>query len=211
MAAAAAAVTTGESSRHVPNPIRAPNASRTRPTHRFRATANRCALEGRRNPARDPRFPITADPALPHTLPSIQQQAGLRAPSPAQPPRRRPRQGPRRLRQPRRPGRRCVAQTISDRRVPFFQLASHPQPNKHPVPFPTAWCHPCRPRHRAIPAPIAPGRARRRSSDGSTIRFPGTRAHARVAAGVTRAFPRVALIGNPKLREEHGVSVFVWL
>lgn len=191
-----------------PGPKRVANASNPPLPVHFN---HHCALEGGEIPRATPAFRSPLTHTLPHTSPSIQQQAGLRAPSPAQPPRRRPRQGPRRLRQTRRPGRRCVAQTISDRRVPFFQLAAHPQPNKHPVPFPNAWCHPCRPRHRAIPAPIAPGRARRRSSDGSTIRCPGTRAHARVAAGVTREFPRVALIGNPKLREELGVSVFVWL
>ena len=93
-----------------PGPKRVANASNpSLPVH----SNHHCALEGRRNPARDPRFPITADPTLPHTSPSIQQQAGLRAPSPAQPPRRRPRQGPRRLRQTRRPGRRCVAQPSS--------------------------------------------------------------------------------------------------
>ncbi len=171
-------MTTGESSRHVPNPIRAPNASRTRPTHRFRATANRCALEGRRNPARDPRFPITADPALPHTLPSIQQQAGLRAPSPAQPPRRRPRQGPRRLRQTRRPGRRCVAQTISDRRVPFFQLASHPQPN-------TRCLSPTRGATRVahVIARYRPRSRRDAPVDGPPMGLPsGSRAHGRMHA-----------------------------
>jgi hypothetical protein len=89
-----------------------PRRERVQPTATGPLQSPLC-VRGRRNPARDPRFPITADHALPHTPPSIQQQAGLRAPSPAQPPRGRPRQGPRRLRQTRRPGRRCVAQPSS--------------------------------------------------------------------------------------------------
>jgi len=169
-------------------------------------------VRGRRNPARDPRFPITADPhPSPHlTLDSTASRLTCPLTCATAPPETAT--GTAAASTDATTGEEVRRPTIiSDRRVPFFQLAAHPQPNKHPVPFPNAWCHPCRPRHRAIPAPIAPGRARRRSSDGSTIRCPGTRAHARVAAGVTREFPRVALIGNPKLREELGVSVFVWL
>ena len=169
-------------------------------------------VRGRRNPARDPRFPITADPhPSPHlTLDSTASRLTCPLTCATAPPETAT--GTAAASTAATTGEEVRRPTIiSDRRVPFFQLAAHPQPNKHPVPFPNAWCHPCRPRHRAIPAPIAPGRARRRSSDGSTIRCPGTRAHARVAAGVTREFPRVALIGNPKLREELGVSVFVWL
>ena len=167
-------------------------------------------VRGRRNPARDPRFPITADPhPSPHlTLDSTASRLTCPLTCATAPPET-------------ATGTAAAstdATTGEEVRRPnhlrsagaFFPTRQSPTA-KHPVPFPNAWCHPCRPRHRAIPAPIAPGRARRRSSDGSTIRFPGTRAHARVAAGVTRAFPRVALIGNPKLREEHGVSVFVWL
>jgi len=169
-------------------------------------------VRGRRNPARDPRFPITADPhPSPHlTLDSTASRLTCPLTCATAPPETAT--GTAAASTDATTGEEVRRPTIiSDRRVPFFQLAAHPQPNKHPVPFPNAWCHPCRPRHRAIPAPIAPGRPRRRSSDGSTIRCPGTRAHARVAAGVTREFPRVALIGNPKLREELGVSVFVWL
>ena len=167
-------------------------------------------VRGRRNPARDPRFPITADPhPSPHlTLDSTASRLTCPLTCATAPPET-------------ATGTAAAstdATTGEEVRRPnhlrsagaFFPTRQSPTA-KHPVPFPNAWCHPCRPRHRAIPAPIAPGRARRRSSDGSTIRFPGTRAHARVAAGVTRAFPRVALIGNPKLREELGVSVFVWL
>ena len=167
-------------------------------------------VRGRRNPARDPRFPITADPhPSPHlTLDSTASRLTCPLTCATAPPET-------------ATGTAAAstdATTGEEVRRPnhlrsagaFFPTRQSPTA-KHPVPFPNAWCHPCRPRHRAIPAPIAPGRARRRSSDGSTIRFPGTRAHARVAAGVMRAFPRVALIGNPKLREELGVSVFVWL
>ena len=148
-------------------------------------------VRGRRNPARDPRFPITADPALPHTLPSIQQQAGLRAPSPAQPPRGRPRQGPRRLRQPRRPGRRCVAQTISDRRVPFFQLASHPQPN-------TRCLSPTRGATRVahVIARYRPRSRRDAPVDGPPMGLPsGSRAHGRMHASrrASRASFRASL------------------
>ena len=167
-------------------------------------------VRGRRNPARDPRFPITADPhPSPHlTLDSTASRLTCPLTCATAPPETATGTA----------AASTAATTGEEVRRPnhlrsagaFFPTRQSPTA-KHPVPFPNAWCHPCRPRHRAIPAPIAPGRARRRSSDGSTIRFPGTRAHARVAAGVTRAFPRVALIGNPKLREELGVSVFVWL
>lgn len=158
-----------------PGPKRVANASNPPLPVHFN---HHCALEGGEIPRATPAFRSPLTHTLPHTSPSIQQQAGLRAPSPAQPPRRRPRQGPRRLRQPRRPGRRCVAQTISDRRVPFFQLASHPQPNTRCLSPPRGAT-----RVAHVIARYRPRSRRDAPVDGPPMGLPsGSRAHGRTHA-----------------------------